>query len=48
MDADQNSVQNRGSFASGAPTATRFVTKIIFWTPLKKKGKKRMPKDCQV
>ena len=39
LDSGRNSMQNRGSFASGAPSATQFVTKMIFWTTLEKNEK---------
>ena len=45
LDSGRNSMQNRGSFASGAPSATQFVTNIIFWTPLEKKRKKVHPSN---
>ena len=42
LDSGRNSVQNRGtsSFASWAPSATQFVTKMICWTTLEKNWKK--------
>ena len=39
LDLGQNSVQNRGSFASGAPSATRFVAKNVFSTTQQKNKK---------
>ena len=37
LDSERNSVQNRGSFVSGAPTATPIVPKLIFWELAPKK-----------
>ena len=35
LDPNRNSVQNGGSFVSGALTATLFAPKLIFWELVK-------------